>query len=55
MSNLNSYFSDPIILRFLKRVVILLILLSSLFGLTWYGYEEMSKELKAQEKPKFKN
>jgi hypothetical protein len=52
MSNLNSYFSDPIILRFLKRVVILLILLSGLFGLTWYGYEEMSKELKAQEKPK---
>jgi hypothetical protein len=29
--------------------VILLILLSGLFGLTWYGYEEMSKELKAQE------
>lgn len=52
MSNLSSYFSDPIIQRFLKRVVILLILLSSLLGLTWYGYEEMSKELKAQEKPK---
>ncbi len=52
MSNLSSYFSDPIIQRFLKGVVILLILLSSLFALTWYGYEEMSKELKAQEKPK---
>ena len=52
MSNLSSYLTDPIIQRFLKRVVILLILLSSLFALTWYGYEEMSKELKAQEKPK---
>lgn len=52
MSNLSSYFTDPIIKRFLKLAVIFLILLSGLLGLTWYGYEEMSKELKAQEKPK---
>ncbi|WP_019555686.1 hypothetical protein [Thiomicrorhabdus arctica] len=52
MSNLSNYFSDPIIQRFLKRVVILLVLLMSLSALTWYGYEEVTKELNAQEKPK---
>ena len=52
MLNLSSLFTDPIVRRFLKRVLILLILLSGLLALSWYGYEEMNKELKAQEKPK---
>ncbi len=52
MFNLISFLRDPIVLRFLKRVLILLIILSGLLGLAWYGYGEMEKELKAQEKPK---
>jgi hypothetical protein len=52
MLNLISFLKDPIVQRFLKRVLILLILLSGLLGLAWYGFEEVGKELKAQEKPK---
>lgn len=52
MLNLISFLRDPIVGRFLKRVLILLIILAALLGLAWYGYGEMEKELKAQEKPK---
>lgn len=52
MSNLNNFFRDPLVQRFFKRLVIILVLLVILLAGAWYGYGEIQKELKAQERPK---
>ncbi len=52
MLNLNSFVRDPIVQRFYKRLVIIFVLLVLLVGGAWYGYGEIQKELKAQERPK---
>ena len=50
--NLNSFFSNLLVRRFFTRLLIVFVLLAALVGGAWYGYGEINKELKAQEKPK---
>ncbi|GAB6070817.1 hypothetical protein JCM30760_19140 [Thiomicrorhabdus hydrogeniphila] len=52
MLNLSNLIRDPLVQRFFKKLVIILIILSVLLGLAWYGYGELQKELSAQERPK---
>jgi len=52
MLNLNNTIRDPLVQRFFKKLVIILVILSVLLGLAWYGYGELQKELAAQERPK---
>ena len=52
MSKLNNFIKDPIVQRFYTKLVIVFVILAVLVAGTWYGYEELSKELKAQERPK---
>lgn len=50
--NLNSFFSNPLVRRFFTRLLVAFVVLCTILGGVWYGYGEVSKELKAQEKPK---
>lgn len=52
MSNLNNFVKDPIVQRFYTKLVIVFFLLVVLVSGAWYGYEELKKELTAQERPK---
>jgi len=52
MSNLSNFMRDPLVHRYFKKLVIIFVILSGLFAAAWYGYEEIQKELAAQEKPK---
>ena len=52
MLNLSNIIRDPLFQRFFKKLLIIFVILSALFGASWYGYEEIQKELVAQEKPK---
>ncbi|MEA1988752.1 MAG: hypothetical protein U9N57_06050 [Pseudomonadota bacterium] len=52
MLNLSNLLRDPLIQRFFKKLLIIFVVLSALFGAAWYGYGEIQKELVAQEKPK---
>ncbi|WEJ62111.1 CHASE3 domain-containing protein [Thiomicrorhabdus lithotrophica] len=52
MFNLSNIIRDPLVQRFFKKLLIIFVILSALFGASWYGYEEIQKELVAQEKPK---
>ena len=52
MLNLSNTIRDPLVQRFFKKLVIILLILSVLLGLAWYGYGELQKELAAQERPK---
>ena len=52
MLNLSNLIRDPLVQRFFKKLLIIFVLLSALFGAAWYGYGEIQKELVAQEKPK---
>jgi len=52
MLNLSNLIRDPLVQRFFKKLLIVFVLLSALFGAAWYGYGEIQKELVAQEKPK---
>ena len=52
MLNLSNLIRDPLVQRFFKKLLIIFMILSALFGAAWYGYGEIQKELIAQEKPK---
>ena len=52
MLNLSNIIRDSLVQRFFKKLLIIFVILSALFGASWYGYEEIQKELVAQEKPK---
>lgn len=52
MLNLSNLIRDPLVQRFFKKLLIIFVILSALFGAAWYGYGEIQKELIAQEKPK---
>ncbi|QCU90688.1 hypothetical protein [Thiomicrorhabdus sediminis] len=52
MASLTSIIQDPLTKRFFLKPFLLLILLSALAAGAWYAYEEITKELAAQEKPK---
>lgn len=52
MLNLSNLIRDPLVQRFFKKLLIIFVILSALFGAAWYGYGEIQKELVAQEKPK---
>lgn len=52
MSSLNSFANDPLVKSFYTKLIIILFLLIGLVAGAWYGYGELKKELKAQEKPK---
>lgn len=52
MLNLSNLIRDPLVQRFFTKLLIILVILSALFGAAWYGYGEIQKELAAQEKPK---
>ncbi len=52
MTSLSSLIRDPLIQRlYLKLLVILVVLVLLVVG-AWYGYGEIQKDLKAQERPK---
>jgi len=52
MSNLNSIIKDPFVQRFYTKLVIIFVILVLLVSGAWYGYGEIQKTLKAQERPK---
>ena len=52
MLSLSSFFRDPLVHRFYKKLAIVLVLLALLLAGAWYGYGEIQKELQAQERPK---
>ena len=52
MLSLSNFYRDPLVHRFYKKLVIILVLLALLLTGAWYGYGEIQKELKAQERPK---
>lgn len=52
MSSLNSFVNDPLVKSFYTKIVIIFVLLVALVAGAWYGYEELKKELQAQERPK---
>lgn len=54
MAGLNSISQDPLIKRFFLWLIVVFILLGSVIGGAWYGFEEINKELAIQKAPKVK-
>lgn len=52
MLNLTSFLRDPLTRHFFRKLLIIFLVLAVLLTGAWYGYEEVQKELAAQEKPK---
>lgn len=52
MASLNNIVQDPFFKRFFRNLLIVLVLLVAAIGGAWYGFEELSKDLKAQAQPK---
>jgi len=50
--NLSSFFSNPLVKRLYTRLLIVLVILVAILVGAWYGYSEVEKELKVQERPK---
>jgi|ACQI01.1.fsa_nt_gi prolyl oligopeptidase PreP (S9A serine peptidase family) len=52
MPSLNNFVQDAFVRRFYLKLVIIFFILAVLVVGAWYGYGEIQKELKAQERPK---
>lgn len=52
MASLNNVIKDPFFKRFFRNLLIFTVLMSAVIGGAWYGFQELSKDLAAQAKPK---